>query len=196
MKTTNKIAAGLALLGFAASANAAFINGAIGFGSSAGGSNTTWSFIGTCTTTANCNGFNLNPDTNNATVSDAQGDLSGLLGATATLSDVDISLLPISPQWTVGGYTFDLESATVLSVVNTGSFKLLAMRGKGTINGPGFQPSAGVWDWTGSATGTSSNIAFSFNSNTASIPEPTTLGLLAVGLLGAGAGLRRKQKAA
>src|SRR5215203_7289347 len=47
---------------------------------------------------------------------------------------------PVNPLWTVGGFTFDLTSSTV--VLQTSKF--LIIEGVGTITGNGFDPTPGT----------------------------------------------------
>ena len=86
---------------------------------------------------------------------------------------------PTPGLWSVGGFTFDLTSSTV--VFQDASF--LGITGTGTISGNGFDPTPGTW--TFSSQSPSAGGIFSFSSGTASrVPESgTTVILLLVGLV-------------
>lgn len=167
-----------------------FLSGSISFGPQV---NTTWAFDGTCTTTANCNGFSLSPGSSNVVVVNALGNFSGEIGSVGTMSDVDIGALPVTPQWAVGSFTFDLLSASIVTVVR-GSVEILSLSGSGLVSAAGFEDTAGVWSWTGTATSAGATTTFSFASST-SVPEPASLALLAIGLLGVGSAAGRARKA-
>jgi hypothetical protein len=100
-------------------------------------------------------------------------------GAQATMAIPWTFLPPPGGQpglWTVGGFTFDLTSATV--VTQTGTF--LNIRGVGTVSGNGFEATNARWAFTVQNAGGGTGDFFSFSANTASVPD----GGSAVALLG------------
>jgi hypothetical protein len=175
----------------AGTASAAPIVGSIGFSGAA----STWSFDGTCTTAANCNGFNLNPLANNIEVDIVSGDFAqagSMINDIGTMNGVSVAALPVSPQWTMGIFTFTLERAMVNTVLNTPGLKFLNMSGSGTVSAAGFDDTFGVWSWTGTATGTSFTFA---PTTTTEVPEPVSMSLVGLGLLAAGGMIRRRRAA-
>ena len=80
--------------------------------------------------------------------------------------------------WSVGGFTFDLSSATV--VMQNATF--LNITGVGTISGNGFEATNARWAFTVQNAGGGTGDFFSFSANTASVGVPD--GGSAVALLG------------
>jgi hypothetical protein len=80
--------------------------------------------------------------------------------------------------WTIGGFTFNLSSSVI--VQQTASF--LNVQGVGTITGNSFDPTPGTWSFTSSVSDGSSNPTFSFQAQTAAVPEPASTVLVTVGL--------------
>ena len=78
--------------------------------------------------------------------------------------------------WSVGGFTFDLTSATV--VMQNATF--LNITGVGTVSGNGFEVTNARWAFTVQNAGGGTGDFFSFSANTASVPD----GGSAVALLG------------
>jgi hypothetical protein len=78
--------------------------------------------------------------------------------------------------WSVGGFTFDLTSATVV----TQNATFLNVTGVGTVSGNGFTATAATWAFTVQNAGGGTGDFFSFSANTASVPD----GGSAVALLG------------
>jgi hypothetical protein len=78
--------------------------------------------------------------------------------------------------WSVGGFTFDLLSATVL-VQNA---KTLSIEGTGIVSGNGFDPTA--MDFTTQSSGGKTRTTFSFSANGVAVGVPD--GGSAVALLG------------
>jgi len=96
--------------------------------------------------------------------------------------------------WNVGGFTFDLTS----SVVVTQNSNFLNITGIGTVSSTNtnFTPTPATWSLTCSSPNGGNGGTFSFQSNTAAVPESSTVALLATGALSL-AGiqfLRRKYK--
>lgn len=88
---------------------------------------------------------------------------------------------PTLGLWSVGGFTYDLTSSTV--VVQSGNF--LVITGTGTISGNGFETTPGTWGFTSQFP--KANGVFSFSSGSAAHGVPdggTTVALLGLGLAG------------
>jgi hypothetical protein len=99
---------------------------------------------------------------------------------------------PTMPLWSVGGFSFDLMSSTI--VTQTSFF--LNVTGVGTLSGPGFDPTAGTWSFT--VSNALGRDTFGFQSDTAAglVPDGgTTAALLGLALAGIEV-LRRKFKTA
>jgi hypothetical protein len=79
--------------------------------------------------------------------------------------------------WTVGGFTFNLTSSTVISQSAT----FLNVSAVGTATGHGFDTTPGVFTFSSTQSNGSSNPTFSFQSQTA-VPETNTVLLCGIGL--------------
>jgi hypothetical protein len=113
------------------------------------------------------------------------------LGDQATMATPWTFLPPPGGQpalWSVGGFTFDLTSATVI----TQNATFLNISGVGTVSGNGFEDTTAGWAFTTQNAGGTGNF-FSFSANTATgVPDGgSTVSLLGCALLGL-ATLRRK----
>jgi hypothetical protein len=85
--------------------------------------------------------------------------------------------------WSVGGFTFDLLSATVL-VQNS---KTLSIEGTGTVSGNGFDPTAMDWSFTTQSSGGKTRTTFSFSGNGVAVGVPdggSAVALLGLALIG------------
>jgi hypothetical protein len=79
-------------------------------------------------------------------VSSTSGDFSGIaLGTQATMATPWIfnPSTPTPGLWSVGGFTYDLLSATVVSQSTTE----LHITGTGIVSGNGFEPTQATWDF-------------------------------------------------
>jgi hypothetical protein len=120
-------------------------------------------------------------------VADVTGNFSSIaLGTQATMATSWI-FSPSTPTpglWSVGGFTFNLLSSTVVTQTST----FLNITGTGIISGNGFDPTEGTWAFTSQNAGgthTGTHTFFSFSANAASVPD----GGSAVALLGMGLGV-------
>jgi protein with PEP-CTERM/exosortase system signal len=101
---------------------------------------------------------------------------------------------PTIPLWSVGGFTFDLTSSTIVTQTNF----FLNIRGVGSLSGPGFTTTPGSWSFTISDALGGPSSTFGFEPDTAAglVPEGgATVALLGLALAGVEV-LRRKFKAA
>ena len=130
------------------------------------------------------------------TVTSANGDFAGLLGGTGAIRDFTFSgagsgsfpNVPILIFQSVGGVTFDLNTVAV----TFHDANNLNLSGTGVFHAAGFLDTPGVFFFSANQSGTT----FSFSSSqSAAVPEPTTMLLLGTGLLGAGGAFRRRFKA-
>ena len=87
--------------------------------------------------------------------------------------------------WTVGGFTFNLSSASVV----TQNANFLNITGLGTVSGNGFDPTPGIWSFSSSNSSGSNSSTFGFQATTQAVPESSTTALMTIGALGL-AGLR------
>jgi VPDSG-CTERM motif len=78
--------------------------------------------------------------------------------------------------WSVGGFTFDLLSSTVV----TRNASTLVIEGSGIVSGNGFDPTAMTWAFTTQNAGGRTRAIFSFSANGNAVPD----GGSAVALLG------------
>ncbi len=168
MKLTSKIAATFAVLALASTAQAAKINGVISFDGQAtiNGTNT-----GVTTFTGVTSGIPIT------------GSFSAFVAPNTPVTIAAPWLFnsgPIANFWSVGGFTFNLSSS---SVIFQSGFNVL-VGGTGMITGNGFDPTPGTWSYS-SQNGAGSNVRFSASSN--SVPDGgATLALLGASFLGLG----------
>lgn len=112
------------------------------------------------------------------------GDLSGIInfGDSGTLADIPSlsSFTPISGYLSLdSGVSLDLNSITINSRSGPAP-GFLNISGDGTLHAPGFDPTEAKVTWTGT---TSDNQSFTLALHT-SVPEPLSVALLGLGLLG------------
>lgn len=87
---------------------------------------------------------------------------------------------PSPMLWSVAGFTFDLQSTTIITQSADG----ILIKGEGTISGNGFDPTPGSWSFSQQA---GRGTVLSFSATTEGLPTPDsgmTLTLLGTGLVG------------
>ena len=123
------------------------------------------------------------------------GDFAGIApGTQATMAQPWIfnPSTPTPGLWSVGGFTFDLLTATVV----TQNAQFLSISATGIVSGNGFDPTAMEWSFTAQSAGGRPGTIFSFSANGVAVPDGgATVALLGLALTGAEV-LRRKLKAA
>lgn len=142
-------------------------------------------------------GTNQTNDVTQATTIDFLGDMAFFFAGTgdfSTISDplgsiTDFAFAPafsgpVIDFWTIGGFSFDLNSLDSLVLTTAGNdITFINMVGSGVISAAGFDDTAGFWTLSGDT----SSVQFAWNGTTGvSVPEPTVLMLLGIGLLGIG----------
>jgi VPDSG-CTERM motif len=125
-------------------------------------------------------------------VTSATGDFAGIAPGTQASMPNSWIFNPSTATpglWSVGGFTFDLLSATVV-VQNA---KTLSIEGTGIVSGNGFDPTAMDWSFTTQSAGGKTRTTFSFSGNgVTGVPDGgSAVALLGIALIGIEV-LRRK----
>ena len=119
------------------------------------------------------------------------GDFAGIpAGTQATMAQPWIfnPSTPTPGLWSVGGFTFDLLSSTVL----TRNVSTLVIDGSGIVSGNGFDPTSMDWSFTTQSAGGQTRTNFSFSANGVVVPDGgSAVALLGLALVGIEV-LRRK----
>jgi hypothetical protein len=98
---------------------------------------------------------------------------------------------PTPGLWSVGGFTFDLLSSTVV-IQNRSA---LVITGTGVVSGNGFTPTDMQWNFSTQSAGGRRQVTFSFSANGTSVPDGgSAVALLGIALVGTEF-LRRKLRA-
>src|SRR5437867_10662931 len=126
-----------------------------------------------------------------SSVTSATGDFAGIAPGTSAAMAQPWIFNPSTPTpglWSVGGFTFDLLSSTVV----TQNASTLVIEGSGTVSGNGFDPTAMDWSFTTQSSGGRTNTTFSFSANGVAVPDGgSAVALLGLALVGVEV-LRRK----
>lgn len=132
-------------------------------------------------------------------VAQATGDFASLAGLSGLIKDLSIvgagngnyPMPPIAGFQTVGDVTFDL--ATI--AVNFQDDEFLILQGTGTFTKPGFDATAGLMNFTAQTVGQDDFATFTWSSSQdaqgQTVPEPTSMLLMGIGLLGVATTIRR-----
>lgn len=166
--------------GLASQASAAQVNGAITL---AGGAKFDTNSLASAT---RVNAFS------DVSVKSLDGDFVGFVNVDDAVSMATPWIFsPSTPTlglWSVGGFTYDLMSSTV--VLQTADFLLIT--GTGTISGNGFDPTPGMWSFTSQSPSANGIFSFSAGGQFTGVPDGgTTASLLGIGLVSVGL-LRRR----
>lgn len=99
---------------------------------------------------------------------------------------------PATPGlWSVGGFTFDLTSASVVPG-QTNNFLHVTGTGTVTSTNSNFAATPGLWSFTVSDSNGQAQTSFGFQANTTAVPEPGTLALITTGVISL-VGIARKK---
>jgi hypothetical protein len=119
------------------------------------------------------------------------GDFAGIAAGTQATMAQPWIFSPSTPTpglWSVGGFTFDLLSSTIVSQDQT----FLSITGTGIVSGNGFEPTAMDWAFTTQSSGGRTRLTFSFSANGNAVPDGgSAVALLGIALTGIEV-LRRK----
>jgi len=114
-----------------------------------------------------------------SSVTSASGDFGFIAPGTQATMGAPWIFNPSTPTnalWSVGGFTFDLTSSTIV----TQNATTLVIEGTGIVSGNGFDPTVMDWSFTTQSAGGKTRTTFSFSANGATVPD----GGSAVALLG------------
>jgi hypothetical protein len=115
-----------------------------------------------------------------SSVTSGTGDFAGIApGTQATMAQPWIfnPSTPTPGLWSVGGFTFDLLSSSI--VTQNASF--LSVTGTGIVSGNAFDPTNMEWAFSTQSASGSTATTFSFSANGVAVPEPPASALAILG---------------
>ena len=119
-----------------------------------------------------------------SSVTSSTGDFAGIAPGTSAAMAQPWIFNPSTPTpglWSVGGFSYDLLSSTVVTQ-NAGT---LVITGTGIVSGNGFDPTAMDWSFTTQSAGGHTRTTFSFSANGQTVPDGGTTVMLLGAALGA-----------
>ena len=119
-----------------------------------------------------------------SSVTSGTGDFAGIAPGTQAAMAQPWIFNPSTPTpglWSVGGFSFDLLSSTVVTQ-NAG---MLFITGTGIVSGNGFDPTSMDWSFTTQSAGGHTRTTFSFSANGQTVPDGGTTVMLLGAALGA-----------
>lgn len=174
--TTGLLSCGL----FSQQAQATAINGNINF---AGSVQFDTNSLATATTVMTWFDINGNAGFSNV-VPGSTGNFAGIPAGTQATMGQPWIFSPSTPTpglWSVGGFTFDLLSSTIV----TQNASTLVISGTGIVSGNGFDPTAMDWMLTTQSAGGRTGTIFSFSANGVTVPDGgSAIALLGMALVG------------
>jgi hypothetical protein len=174
--TTGLLSCGL----FSQQAQATAINGNINF---AGSVQFDTNSLATATTVMTWFDINGNGGFSNV-VPGGTGNFAGIPAGTQATMGQPWIFSPSTPTpglWSVGGFTFDLLSSTIV----TQNASTLVISGTGIVSGNGFDPTPMDWMLTTQSAGGRTGTIFSFSANGVTVPDGgSAIALLGVALVG------------